>query len=297
MTDPFVPPVLPRRPRADYVNAPKAIARRTTAGRRGWFAGWPDKCTPGSSRTELAITRPQDGRVFRPEVDKRLAELFTLFLNASQEFGYPLIGAMEENANGRKQGGVSSFFCRAIKGSNPPQPSNHSSATALDLYSRSNVMLYAERPVPFVSTIHPHQVELAAAADIYWGGWYWDNDHNYVDAMHFEYMKRPADVAASLASLKAKRQEIHDRLNPPPPPEDPDVTPQEVKELQMVINQRGHMPPLAVDGDYGPLTRAAVLNLNTLVDTQIEMAETAASAATKEDAITAVQAIPVKEEV
>lgn len=278
-------PVLPRRPRSDYIAAPSRIARRTAAGKRGWFAGWPDACTPASQRTSLNIVRPADGKVFSPQIDKRLAQLFTVWLDSSQEFGYPLIGALEANVQGGKQGGVGSFVCRAIKHSNPPQPSNHSSATAFDLYTRSNPMLINSAGVRFASTIHPLMVELAAAADIYWGGWYFDTSRGtYCDAMHFEYMARPEDVPASLARLNAKVKEIRDRLTPKPPEDD--VTPAQVKLLQETLNSLGAQ--LVVDGSFGPITEAALRALPTRVTEQVKAAESSSAAevvAKVEDAI------------
>jgi hypothetical protein len=243
MTD-YVVPVLPRRPREQYINTPSRLQSRPSAKRRGWFAGWPDNCPTAAARTNIAVVRPQDGRTFNMSVDTRLAHLFRLFLEFSQDVGDPLIGAQEVNANGGMQGGIGSYVCRAIKGSNPPQPSNHSSATALDLYTRSNPMRIGRlangqmgAPVTFVSTIHPHMVELGAAADLYWGGWYWDRthpdtgNHYYVDAMHFEYMKRPQDVEQSVIRLKNTYADIKKRLEPEEP-EDPEFMSEDIKLVQ-----------------------------------------------------------------
>lgn len=290
-------PVLPRRPRSDYIDPPTRIQKRTPAGKRGWAAGWPDACPRGSTLAVLSIPRPGDDKVFHPDCDARLADLFTEFLTFGQELGYPLIGALEANALGKKQGGMGAFSCRAIKGSNPPQPSNHSSGTALDLWTLSNPMrvgYFANgevgKPVEFVSTIHPHLVELAAAADIYWGGWYWDNDHWYVDAMHFEYMRRPQDVAASRKRLRAKAAEIRKRLAPEPP-EDPIVTPEQVMLLQTKLNALGTNPALAVDGDFGAATEAALQGVDALVAAQVAAAEAAERTETKQEAVNAVSAI------
>lgn len=213
-TTQYVVPVLMRRPRSDYTSPPERIAHRTSAARRGWFAGWPDHCPTLAARQSAEVVRQQDGRVFRFSVDKRLTQLFAEWLTYSQELGYPLIGAREVNANGKKQGGTGSFSCRAIKGSNPPQPSNHSTGTAVDVYTRSNPQRWGDA-LRFWSTIHPYMIELAAAADIYWGGWYWDTSQGtYMDAMHFEYMGRPEDVAESLARLRSTYEAI--RAQPVP---------------------------------------------------------------------------------
>jgi hypothetical protein len=291
MADPAPLPVLPRRPRTDYIAPPSRIANRTTARRRGWYAGWPDACPPTSARTTVVLTRPSDAREFRLQIDDRLATLFATWATMFQELGHELRGAGEPSANGKLQGGVGSYVCRAIKGSEPPRPSNHSTGTAWDLWTRSNPQIWTGA---FVSTIHPEVVELAAAADIYWGGWYWDARRDYVDAMHFEYMARPGDVTASLTRLKAKYAEIVKRHEPDEPDEEGDVTPEQVKALQANLNAVGTQPPLVVDGVYGPMTEAAVAGLPTLVVGQVDSAETSASAQTKQAAIEAVAAIPVE---
>lgn len=294
MTDPVFP-TLPRRPRSDYVNPPTRIATRTTAKRRGWYAGWEDNCPPASARSRVVLIRPSDNHEFGLVVDKRLAGLFGAWADAFMYLGHELRTARELSANGKAQGGNGSYVCRAIKGSDPPRPSNHSSATAWDLWTRSNPQIgrTMDRIVPFVSTIHPEVVELAAAADIYWGGWYWDTtNHRYVDAMHFEYMRRPEDVAGSLARMTAVFAEIKARHEPDPAPEEPDVTTDEVKALQIALNAIGTQPPLVVDGKYGPVTHAAVLNMPKLVANQVDAAEVAASTTTKQAAIDAVSAIP-----
>ena len=202
-------PTMPRRPRADYIDPPPEIANPTPAAARGWHSGWPDDCTPPAARRRIQVVRPSDGRVFQLAVDQRLGGLFGDFLDLAQADGrYELRGAQEVSDNGRAQGGNGSFVCRSIKGSDPPAPSNHSCATALDLWTRSNPQV---RTGNFVSTIHPEVVELAAAALIYWGGWYYDADGTYVDAMHFEFMATPDDVSRAQAAVHEKADEIRSR--------------------------------------------------------------------------------------
>jgi hypothetical protein len=234
--------------------------------------------------------------VFRVSVDKRLGDLVGLLLGMIQEVGYPLIGASEENEKGGKQGGVGSYANRAIKEQGPDtKPSIHSSALALDLWSRSNPQRWGDR-VAFSSTMHPLAVRLFAAADFYWGGWFWDiSNATYLDAMHIEYNLKPGDVAASTARLKAEYKAITGETEPgnPPTPPDPggDVTPEQIKVLQTQLNKVGTSPPLVVDGTYGPKTETAVIGLSALVEGQIDLAETSTKEDTKADAIEAVSGI------
>lgn len=203
---------MPRHSRADYIYPPPEIANRTPAATRGWHAGWPDNCPTLAARTRIQITRPSDMRIFHLSVDSRLAGLFGDFINLAQADGrFELRTGKELSDNGRAQGGNGSFMCRAIKGSNPPAPSNHSTGTAIDLWSRSNPQVANGN---FRSTIHPEVVELAAAGLIYWGGWYYDFAGTYVDAMHFEFMATPDDVSRARAALADKAEEIRARKGP-----------------------------------------------------------------------------------
>jgi hypothetical protein len=255
---------MPRRQRSEYIDPPALIARRSEAVARGWMAGWPDRCPSGDQVIRVDVVRyPADGRVFSVRVDRRLGPLIAAFLGAAQRVGYPLVGADEVNVAGDKQGGVGSLNCRAIKGSNPAAPSNHSTGTALDLWSRSNPLLRNAAGVPFRSTIHPAVVELAAAADLYWGGWYWDASKTRVDAMHFEYMRRPADVSDSLRKLDARYKEL---AKPTVDTGGTDVTPEQVKALQTALN-KALGTTLVVDGKYGPATTTALAALAGHVET------------------------------
>jgi len=205
-------PTMPRRPRPDYIDPPAEIANPTPAAARGWHAGWPANCPGFAARSRTQTVRASDGHVFRLSVDTRLVVLFGEFLDLAQIDGrFEMRTAKELSDNGRMQGGNGSFMCRAIKGSNPPAPSNHSTGTAIDLWTRSNPQVRDGR---FISTIHPEVIELAAAGLIYWGGWYYDAAGNYVDAMHFEYMATPDDVERARAALAEKAEEIRQRKNP-----------------------------------------------------------------------------------
>lgn len=276
-------PVLPRHSRDEYVDPPDRIARRTSAKSRGWFAGWPDNCPPGTARATVALVRPETaayaGRTFNLSFDKRLNALFDRWLNGAVSLGFIPMGAAEENAEGGKQGGIGSFVCRSIRGSD--QPSNHSSATAVDILTRSNPMLVSRdrEPVPFRSTIPPVLVDLAAAGDIYWGGWYRDDTRWYSDPMHFEYMARPEDVQSSLDRLEARLRAL--KGSTPNGVEDVDA--EAVRALQVALNNAVDAR-LVVDGVYGPATARAVTDLPAKV--QLITQDAIGDAATAEAKIT-----------
>jgi len=231
---------LPTFPRSAYLPPPAAIRRRTTAAARGWAKGWPND--PPAKLVAVEVTRA-DGRVFRPRVDERLANLVGFLMSGTMLLGYEFRGAKEPD------GGVGSYDFRPIKGSNPPKPSNHSSGTALDLNTKGNPMLYLNRPDAFRSTQPPWMVELWAAAGFYWGGW-------YGDAMHFEMMLRPEDVPNAMAAAKTKYAEIRLRLFGGRTVLERGAKGDEVRALQLRLNAHGF--PVDVVGRFGPATEAAV---------------------------------------
>lgn len=298
MTEPFAVPFLPRRPRTAYRD--RIPGRRSSGDARGWHKGWPEGMAAADMKAVIAI-RPQDGREFRVRVDKRLAELVAALLAAIQEVGYPLIGALEvatkPGGGTVKQGGVGSYNNRPIKTNDGTEvASEHSRGLALDLWSRSNPQRWSSTGnAPFSSTWHPLAVRLAIAAGFEWGAHFWDlkPEHSYIDAMHIEYRWSPEDVANSIAQLKDEYRRIQDELKPPAPPEDPDVTPKEIMELQAALNAAGTNPPLLVDGDYGPLTRAAVNALPGTVQAQVDIAELAMRNNARDAAAGAIDELPV----
>lgn len=265
--------------RSDYIDPPKALAAvrngpTAPSGKRGWPKGWPDNCPSRAVLVTPEIVRPSDGKVLgRPvhgEVALLYGEVFTyaMLLDPTWE----LRGAAEPSGG---QGGVA---CRAIKKSNPPAPSNHSSGTAWDCNTKSNGMRVGKNgaTVKFVSTQSPILIELAAEAFLYWGGWYWDARHHktgkrfYTDAMHFEYMGRPEDVPAHRAALRALFEKKWRELHPDPPQEDPDVDKAKVlaaqKAYNTVLDALGSPAPrLVEDGIWGQVTDTSYAGLGALV--------------------------------
>lgn len=288
-------PVLPRRPRSDYIDR-KPGAHTNDA--KGWFQGYP-KRMPLDMRAVVEVVRDLEGdvldRTFRVTADKRLAEHVGLALAMIQEVGYPLIGAAEVNVSGGKQGGVGSYANRAIKTNDGREvPSEHSRAKAWDLWTRSNPQRWSKtgKPIPFASTWHPLAVRIVVAGDFEWGGHFHDMSRGrYIDAMHIQYRLRPENVAASTARMIAEYEAIMAELEPEQPPEEPDVTIDEIKALQRALNAVGTNPALVVDGDYGALTKAAVDGMPALVASQVAAAEADAKDATKDAAVQAVSSI------
>jgi hypothetical protein len=254
-------PVLPVRGREEYPDRNPQPPH--TNKPRGWHPGWPAGM-PAGSLAVVETPRKLDGKIFKVRVDKRLAEHFGLFLMMIQEVGYPLIGADEVNVNGGKQGGIGSYNNRPIKGDGGNDvASEHSRGKALDIYTRSNPQRSTTNPHRLKSTWHPLAVRLAKAGDLEWGGHFHDmTNGKYSDPMHVQYRKWPEHVAASTAAMEAEYERILDELFPP---EDPGVTPEQVKLLQQQLNELGADPQLTVDGVFGPVTQAALESITGVV--------------------------------
>jgi hypothetical protein len=249
---------LPTFPRSAYINPPMELSllRNLKPAQHGWGRGWPDDCPKSAQLVTPAIVRPRDGLSMGRPVRRELAPLFTKLFTYSME----LAPEWELRTATEPSGGQGGAACRAIKGSNPPTASNHSTGRAWDCNTKGNPMRVGRNgaAVDFISRQPPVLVELAAAALCYWGGWYWDTRHAktgnryYVDAMHLEFVGRVSDVPRAIAQLDAKYQ----ALRPQPEPEG--LTVDQVKAVQEAINALGWQPPLRVDGRYGALTDAAV---------------------------------------
>jgi hypothetical protein len=254
-------PVLPFRGREEYVDRKPG---KHTNRPRGWLPGWPDG-VPYSQLAVVEVERPLDGRVFKVRVDRRLAEHVGLFLAMIQEVGHPLIGAGEVNVEGGKQGGVGSYANRPIKTNDDRRiASEHSRGKALDLWTLSNPQRFTDRPHRLRSTWHPLAVRIAVAGDFEHGIHFHDmSSGTYSDPMHVQYRLRPEDVPGSTQRMVDEYERIRAELEPEEPD---DMTPEvreRIKALQRFLNERGANPPLEVDGDFGRLTEAALLQVRT----------------------------------
>jgi hypothetical protein len=155
-------------PRSAYRSAPTGVARNN-ARARGWGSGWPD------------CQRSRIVKVVRAGVTiylrREIAPLVAVLLEATERvYRYDV-----------KPGQTGGFACRPIRGTSTP--SNHSWGLAVDLNWHANPFRS-----PFRSDLPPAVVAMWWACGFYWGGWY----RTTPDPMHFEYVGRPADVAAHL---------------------------------------------------------------------------------------------------
>jgi hypothetical protein len=159
--------------RSAYGINPNAGRNRNNAAERGWGPGWPN-CQTSKM---VKVTRGDHSVFVRREIAQLVATLFAL----TEKRGYDINPAGEVNQTW-------GFACRPIRGSDTP--SNHSWGLAIDINSLSNPMQST-----FKSNIPPNVVHDWEICGFYWGGRYL----NRPDAMHFEHIGRPEDIAADLA--------------------------------------------------------------------------------------------------
>lgn len=231
--------------RKDFGDNPHAGANRNNAASRGWGRGWPN-CS--SSKMRIAA-----GGGVRITVRQEIVELVETLLDATAAMGYRLI-----------PGQCWGYACRAIRGSNVA--SNHSWGLAVDINSLANPM-----QTRFKTDIPPRVVKMWEACGFYWGGRY----VNRPDAMHFERLGTPDDVAADLKKAKGFLAAARGETKPAPKPEpDKPTSTKDVKLgdrvlrlgmsgadvalLQRFLGRDAEGNRLVADGQYGPKTQAAV---------------------------------------
>lgn len=155
--------------RSAYGSNPLAGASRNNASARGWGPGWPNA-------QESKMLTVSGGGV-KVRVRREVGPLVQVLLDVTVSLGYPL-----------KVGACWGFANRPIRGTQTA--SNHSWGLAVDLNSEDNPM-----GSTLITNIPPGVVHAWEACGFYWGGRYL----NRPDAMHMEYVRRPADVLADLA--------------------------------------------------------------------------------------------------
>lgn len=234
--------------RADYGGNPHAGASRNNASARGWGPGWPN-----CQGSRMAVAR---GGGVAVSVRRELAPLVAVLLDVTAAKGYRL-----------KPGYCGGYNCRPIGGTRTA--SNHSWGLAVDINWTDNPM--GSR---FISDIPPAVVAAWEGCGFYWGGRY----SGRPDAMHFEFIYRPADVARLVARARAML------AGGSPAPTSP-VIPTGPVQYQPPVNARpgarilelGMVGPdvaliqrfLAVkpvDGRYGPVTAAAVVKYQQMLN-------------------------------
>lgn len=215
---------------------------------RGWGPGWPD-CRRGGLISEISVSRPSDGHVFKARVRKELKDLVGFLLAAHMQID-------EIRRRDEPGGGLGSYSCRKIKRSDPAKPSWHSWGLALDIDSRGNPML--NKGQAFVSRQDPDVVDLWESAG-FKSGTRWDPS----DSMHFEYLFRPEDVAADLVRAQAAFLRLRSngqagiQATERPQLRQGDRG-EHVETLQKRLNAHGADPQLAEDGVFGSRTAKAV---------------------------------------
>jgi hypothetical protein len=113
-------------------------------------------------------------------VRREIAALVTTLLQVTEKLGYNVL-----------PGQTWGFANRPIRGTQTA--SNHSWGLAVDINSLANPMGSTLK-----TDLPPAVVRAWESCGFYWGGRY----ENRPDAMHFEYIGRPADVAAHLAKAR-----------------------------------------------------------------------------------------------
>lgn len=173
-----------------YGPNPNAGRNRNNARARGWGSGWPN-CQYSKFKTVAKAG-------VRVTVHEDIAPLVSVLLEATEKtFDYNV-----------KSGQTWGAACRAIRGTRIP--SNHSWGLAVDINSLANPMQSR-----FKSDMPPKMVAMWERCGFYWGGRY----QNRPDAMHFEYIGRPSDVAKDLAQALTYLLPLPDPTPQPTPPD------------------------------------------------------------------------------
>jgi D-alanyl-D-alanine carboxypeptidase len=179
-------------PCSAYPTTPVGVPRNN-ARERGWGRGWPE-----CQRGRLAAVTAGELTVY---LRREIAPLVATLLEATERrYAYPI-----------RAGQTWGYAHRAIQGTDVP--SNHSWGLAVDINAGTNPMARA-----FRSDLPPAVVAMWWAAGFYWGGWYTRRP----STMHFEYVRRPGDVATDLDTALAylggerHRSGRHLRLAEPP---------------------------------------------------------------------------------
>lgn len=155
----------------------------TDAQDRRWGRGWPYCSEAGALQKTVTLING-----IKITVRQEIAELTRCLLNYCLARGYQI-----------RPADTGGYNCRPIRNSDPPRPSNHSWGLAIDVNWTTNVQYTTQTDIPL------WMVSLLWAYGFYWGGWYVRGSE---DPMHFEFIKRPADVGALTRDAQALWEEI-----------------------------------------------------------------------------------------
>jgi hypothetical protein len=175
--------------RSAYGTNPNAGKSPNGAQSRGWGQGWPNCQT-----SKIVKVTNGDHSV---NVRREISELILTLFKITAKLGYDINPPNQVNQTW-------GFACRAI--ANTHTPSNHSWGLAVDINSMTNPYSFT-----FKSDILPAAVHAWEVCGFYWGGRYTKK----FDAMHFEYIGTPSDVAGHLAKAKLILASLMKPVEPP----------------------------------------------------------------------------------
>lgn len=179
----------------EYGPNPHAGTNNNAARTKGWGPGWPN-----CQSSKMARAKAPGGAA--AQVRKEIVALVETLFEITELEGYKL-----------KAASTGGYNCRAIAGTRTA--SNHSWGLAVDLNWNDNPY-----SLIFKSDIPPAVVHAWEQAGFYWGGRY----RVRKDAMHFEYLGSPSNVARDLKIAKARLASLRGPVKPPTP-KPPVVTP------------------------------------------------------------------------
>ncbi len=238
--------------RGDYGSDPHAGASRNNASSRGWGSGWPN-----CAEEKMAVAR---GGGVAVQCRRELAPLVSVLFDVTAHLGYHL-----------RPGECGGFACRPIRGTS--QASNHSWGLAIDINWTQNPMQSW-----FKSDIPPAVVRVWEACGFYWGGRY----RNRPDAMHFEYIYRPSDVAGHVARARSFLAGGTPAKGTPSGGGDsnPWRKPVNARPGSRILGQYDRGTDVALvqrylgvkpaDGDFGAATKAAVARYQRMLDLPVD---------------------------
>lgn len=173
---------------SDYGPNPHAGANNNSARTKGWGPGWPN-----CQSSKMAKAKAPGGAV--AQVRKEIVALVETLFAITELEGYRL-----------KPAATGGFNCRPIAGTRIA--SNHSWGLAIDLNWNDNPY-----SLIFKSDIPPAVVNAWESSCFYWGGRY----RIRKDAMHFEFLGGPGDVARCLSSARKRLASIQGPAPVPTP--------------------------------------------------------------------------------